>query len=219
MGLTIHYDLKSKESEDVIVQKLNSLRSRALDLGFTEIGDMIDLKGKDCNFGKYDREHPLRWLLCQSQGSRKVRGQNAWHSLIPIRVIAFTTWPGKGCEEANFGLCQYKPGGLWKWHSFCKTQYASEHGAEHFLRCHLSVVQLLDKAKELGLLKEVNDEGNYWKKRDVAALAKEVGDWNVMISGFGAQLRSMLPGMEVKCAIDSISEESLRPEYPGPVQD
>ena len=38
--------------------------------------------------------------------------------------------------------------------------------------------------EELGLLKHVSDEGDYWEKRDIKALAQEVGDWNTMIAGW-----------------------------------
>jgi hypothetical protein len=54
-------------------------------------------------------------------------------------VIAFETKPGDGCEDANFGLCQFPSHvshpelGMvqtnldgWSWHSFCKTHYASD---------------------------------------------------------------------------------------------
>jgi hypothetical protein len=79
-------------------------------------------------------------------------------------MIAFETEPGDGCEEANFGLCQY-PSEVsqpqfgkrqtklqgWSWHSFCKTHYASDPrcgGLPNFLRCHLGVVALLDEAQK-----------------------------------------------------------------------
>ena len=30
----------------------------------------------------------------------------------------------------------------------------------------------------------MSDEGGYWDKRDVAALAREVSNWNEMVAGF-----------------------------------
>ena len=56
-----------------------------------------------------------------------------------------------------------------------------------FLRAHLSVCRLLDHAKELGILKEVSDEGDFFEKRDIPALVSTVGDWNAFIAaGVGA---------------------------------
>ncbi len=83
----------------------------------------------------------------------------------------------------------------WFWGSFCKTQYASnpEHGGvPHFLRCHLAVVKLLDRAKELGILESVSDEGDYWEDRDVESLARHVGEWNSMLAGWAGQLKDAL---------------------------
>jgi hypothetical protein len=73
-------------------------------------------------------------------------------------------WPGQGSESATFGLCQYPrrthfrnlsvPTGYtrgWLLRARCKTQYAGEHGCEHFLRCHKLVISLLDFWRELGV--------------------------------------------------------------------
>ncbi len=147
-------------------------------------------------------------------------GRSRISSVPASHIIAFTTLQGKGCEPANFGLCRYPPfleltnekylprrGFVvvkrklsthrrgWSWGSFCKTQYASDPshgGVENFLRCHLSVIRLLDAAQELGLVEQVDDEGAYWKQRDVEALAKEVGSWNEMIAAFAGQLKDRL---------------------------
>ena len=65
---------------------------------------------------------------------------------------------------------------------------------ENFLRCHLLVVAMLDYAKTLGTLERVSDEGGYWEKRDVAALAREVGEWNGILAAFAGQLQDALSG-------------------------
>lgn len=104
----------------------------------------------------------------------------------------------------------------WHWGSFCKTQYASDPrsgGIPNFLRCHISVITLLDRIAKLpGMKVTVDDEGKYgpskysddWKEAyeagrkptyrrhkgqyNPAALANEVGDWNTMIAGFAGAL-------------------------------
>ena len=142
-------------------------------------------------------------------------------------VIAFETVPGDGCEPTNFGLCRFPthieaddprwPGqrqrlrtGLsgWSWSSFCKTQYASNPecgGVQHFLRCHLSVIRMLDHARLLGILEGVSDEGGFWEARDVGALAREVGNWNEMIAGFAGQMKDWF-GKEFVAAITDFSD-------------
>lgn len=105
----------------------------------------------------------------------------------------------------------------WRWSSFCKTQYASDPrcgGAANFLRCHISVVTLLDRIAKLPTLAiEMDDEGRYgpskysddWKqaraegreptypwhkgKYDPKALVAEVGDWNQLIASFAGAFK------------------------------
>ena len=211
MGLTIHYKLKSDTRTAREARRLvEELRKRALDLPFKEVGEVVELTGDACAFDRYDREHPHRWLLVQA-GQYVERG-NINYSVAPRHVIAVSTWPGEGCEEANFGLCLY-PGILavqdprtgqrrrvrtgfsgWCWGSFCKTQYATQNGLNHFLRCHLSVIKMLDHAKHLGILESVSDEGGFWEKRDVKALAQEVGEWNEGMAGLVGQLKDLFGG-------------------------
>lgn len=110
----------------------------------------------------------------------------------------------------------------WRWRSFCKTQYASDPqcgGVPNFLRCHISVVTLLDRMAKLpGLKVTMDDEGKYgpsvysddWKEAHAsgrkptyrrhkgqyspAALAKEVGEWNTMVAGLTGALTDALAG-------------------------
>lgn len=226
MGLTIHYSLKLGErgaAADSRARKIIAeLRQAALDLPFQGVSELFDLSGEECDFKHrpQDENDPLRWLLIQAEGeveydhvttggsSRSFRSQR----FAPERVIAFEARPGDGCEPANIGLCRYPatvlahdgralktnlPG--WRWESFCKTQYASNPkfgDVQNFLRCHLSVVALLDCAKRLGVLDHVSDEGDFWEKRDVADLLKEVGGMNEQIAGLGVLLRRVAgPGL------------------------
>lgn len=198
MGLTIHYKLQAKtNSRKQARQLLEQLRQKALDLPFKEVGEIVEVDGDTADFNQLDREDPHRWLLIQA-GQYLIRGERHYR-VTPQRVIAFSTYPGDGSEEANFGLAVYPKTieiegkrirtnlGDWSWGSFCKTQYASNPecgGVENFLRCHLAIVKLLDHAKELGILQEVSDEGGFWEKRDMKALTQEIGDWNTLIAGW-----------------------------------
>ncbi|MBI2191949.1 MAG: hypothetical protein HYU36_08195 [Planctomycetes bacterium] len=42
------------------------------------------------------------------------------------------------------------------------------------------------------MLARVNDDSIYWKKRDVKALARQVGQWNTMIAGRVGRLNDAL---------------------------
>jgi hypothetical protein len=241
MGLTIHYSLRAKGKETQALELVTALHQAAHDLPFKEVGDLVNLSDRECDFEGRGKADPLRWLLCQAQGSvalKAGKGQSGetYVNFNPDRVLAFTAWPGEGCEESNFGLCHY-PGEIisplygklktglagWRWRSFCKTQYASNPGyggVANFLRCHLAVIALLDKAKELGCLDEISDESNFWVKRDVEALVREVGDWNQMIAAFGGRLKDVVgDGLQIAIAeypnfeqLESAGQTKLPPE-------
>lgn len=209
-------------SEGAARKLVERLRARAMDLPFEHVGEVVEFKGDDCKFENTSRENPHRWLKVQAGIYVEEPGTDGktCHSVPACHIVAFNTVPGPGCEPANFGLCQYPPilelkdekyvykkgfvtvtrriktkRPWWSWGSFCKTQYASDPGfggVENFLRCHLAMVKLLDAADELGLLRKVSDEGEFWQKRDVQALVNEVGQWNQMIASFVGQLKDKL---------------------------
>ena len=180
---------------------VEDLHRAACDLPFAEVGDVAEFTGDDAD----DLDPAEAWLHVQSKYIL-IRGERAAF-VPPLHAIAFTTTPGTGCESANFGLCRYPAAveqagqtistGLdhWHWQSFCKTQYASnpsDGGIENFLRCHLSIVRLLDRAQELAILSEVQDEGGFWSDRNVPKLVETIGQWNRHIAGFVGQFKDQL---------------------------
>ena len=248
MGLTIHYSFKAQGSDAQARKLIHALHQTAQDLPFKELGQVVELAGDQCDFNKRDKEDPLRWLLIQAAEDMEIVSQRrvlggqtcrSYQKIEPLHLIAFTAWPGEGCEESNFGLCKFpvvlktsdgpvntKLSG-WRWSSFCKTQYASDPncgGVPNFLQCHLTIVAMLDKAKELGCLADVNDEGGFWQKRDLKALVQEIGSWNEMIAAFGGKLKDLLGDgpMGVESAItqypnfeqlDAAGQDKLPPGY------
>ena len=50
MGLTIHYNLKSKhDNAKLVEQTVHQMRQLALDLPFEQVGEIINLTGEQCN--------------------------------------------------------------------------------------------------------------------------------------------------------------------------
>ena len=206
MGLTIHYSLHARGGDAPARRLIQALHQAAQDLPFQHLSPIADLSGDQCGFDHRGQDDPLRWLLIQARGSVDI-APNCSIRVSPRRVLAFTAWPGEGCESSNIGLGLYpatvdfqgrtlqtKLSG-WRWNSFCKTVYASNPaygGLPHFLQCHLTVIALLDVARKLGCLAEVSDEGGFWEKRDLPALAEEVGSWNEMLAAFGGRLKDVL---------------------------
>jgi len=114
MGLTIHYSLKSnQENAEQTVQKMRQL---ALDLPFEKVGEIVDLKGDQCNTEVQrnklqngdEKKAGLFWLLIEAE--RHVTcpwNKRISRTVNPTRIIGFDNWPGPGSEPANFGLCLY----------------------------------------------------------------------------------------------------------------
>jgi hypothetical protein len=155
MGLTIHYSLKMGDGDyDLARDRVEQLRQRALMLPFERVDDIQHFVGDECA-KTGDR---LRWF-------GQLNTDDAEFPLVtPEEIIGFSVLPGEGCELAEFGL-RRKVGAGYGWQSFCKTAYAKGSHLD-FLRCHLSVIAMLDHAQELGILHWVDDESGYWERRD-----------------------------------------------------
>jgi hypothetical protein len=211
MGLTISYSLAAKVEFATDARALvEKLRERAHELPFLEVGEIIEACGDPAAYDPdhLDRNDDSKWLKIQA--CHLLELNDSYARVAPDHLIAFTIFPGEGCEPANFGLCSYPKETLhqgnwiktnlhgWRWSSFCKTQYASNPacgGLDNFLRCHVGLVKLLDRAAEIRILGKVSDEGGYFQRRDAAALVTEIDDWNKMIAGAVGTLKDTLQSL------------------------
>jgi hypothetical protein len=97
-------------------------------------------------------------------------------------------------EEVIHGKEHVIPASHGTWSSFCKTQYANDPrvgGWANFQRAHLSVLAVLEHMQQIGFTVHVNDESDFWKSRDLAALAKTIGQWDAMIAGLAGVFKDM----------------------------
>jgi len=206
MGMTIHYDFASKQKLDKIKGIVYELHKFARSLPFESVGKVVQLQGDQCDFNKRDRDDPISWMMIQARYHIELKTKKGlvYDAVSPTQVIGFPTWPGRGCEMANFGLAQYPEkmktnDGLketkldgWQWRSFCKTQYASDPrfgGMNNLVKCHLLVIAMLDKAKKLGILEHVSDGGDYWKSRDLAGLVGETNSMNQIVAAVAGHIK------------------------------
>ena len=192
MGLTIHYNISFKGSADQLLSKLQTIRNQCLDLPFEEVDEIEHLHYGKKEFQCYqDIEQRTRYP--NNTPERMEKAQNLYKAMgidreiminydvyhrqkrfSPVEAVKWGLWAGQGCEGSNFNFFKKKT--WWKCHSFTKTQYA-----EQFVRCHLLVIKILDLFKEQGFTVQVNDEGNYWKTRDLKVLAKEINDYTTLL--------------------------------------
>jgi hypothetical protein len=85
--------------------------------------------------------------------------------------------------------------GYYSWHSFCKTQYAANPklgGEANFLKAHLSLIELLDQIKALGVDVRIRDDSRYAKHRDVNRLLRSLRDWDAIVANVTGRLSDLL---------------------------
>ncbi len=109
---------------------------------------------------RYERLQDQARVICRRREERIKRSGNG----LILRVDV-----GEGCEQFIVMLGRIGQGKLWRGTRFTKTQYAV-----HFLKCHLAVVDMLDLCGQAGILKSAHDEGEYFEKRDLEVLAKNI---------------------------------------------
>ena len=202
MGLTIHYTLTVKA--DLPAAPIYEMARRTTDyarkIGCAKVGKLIPAE-------ENSHEAPLFLPV----GKPK---EGCFRGVLPWRGWLVNVWPGAGCQTATLGLCQYHKlrgderqkcktgfGDGWRFHSFCKTQYAGEHGWENFLKCHLMVISLLDFWRGMGVRVKVNDEGGYWKTRSVEKLRSELLQYDRLIAAAGGVFKHTDSDLSVQAPI------------------
>ena len=190
MGLTIHYKLSvTKNLVSGVVRELaerTALYARRIVC--VEVGEVESVKA----------DMPFTGLFV-----RVGREEDCCFGTVPAkRGWVVEVWPGEGCESALFGLCQYprripfRAGSIatgfeggWLLKGFCKTQYAGEHGWQHFLKCHKQIISLLDFWRQLGVSVEVTDEGEYWETRSEEKLRSKLRQYGGLVAAVGGMLK------------------------------
>ena len=196
MGLTIHYKLQAPPGTDKARAKeiMTQLRECALRYGCAGRVDAVPPLAEDSRALRWGRT----WRYAPVPDRPIARYQA---EVVPAEGYVLFVRPGIDCETLALGLCRYPskvlvggqkrrtgPGG-WRWQGFCKTQFASLHGWEHFRRCHLAVLGLLDAARRLGCRVTISDEGEYWPGRNEAKLRKNVEQMNCAIAGAAGAMK------------------------------
>lgn len=190
MGLTIHYKLSvTKYLSSAVVRELAERTALyARKIGCTEVGQAV----------RAASNNELAPLFVQVGKPE----DGCFGHVAPKRGWLVEVWPGAGCESTLFGLCQYPRHVLsragkvstgyedgWLLKGFCKTQYAGEHGWEHFLKCHRQIISLLDFWRDLGVTVEVSDEGGYWETRSEEKLRAALRRYDGLMAAVGGMLK------------------------------
>ena len=215
MGLTIHWSFQGPPLRADAKAVIEKMRQRALDLPFESVSGVVHFQGPETIF-EPENDDDFGWL-------KVISNQIVWNQDLSLgrqcparELIGFLIGVAPGTDLMGVYLADYpktitakgertgKPRRLptdltsWCGSGFCKTQYASHPdcgGIPTFLRAHLSVVRLLDFAKELGILLKVSDESNFFTSRDVPALVNTVGNWNAFIAATAGAIGDLFGGI------------------------
>jgi len=223
MGLTVSYRLALPEGRSPL-EVLERIRRLALDLPVGGVTEMQHFAGAQCDIDVVGPADPWHWPLITALGvpvevpppdvrsyffdTDTLRG----HMVPAVEMHVFSVDPGAECGSALFGLARYAvpvtelysgqgdpppvtPAGGWAWRGFCKTQYASNVSEAHFLRCHLSLIALLERAREVGCLTRAGDDGRFWESRDVPRLLRELRQMNAFVAA-GVMALGSIPGLK-----------------------
>jgi hypothetical protein len=202
MGLTISYRLRLlAPTIDIVQEKVAALRTIAQELTFMDVGNIVTLQGQECVIEE-DGEDPHLELKVHGSEITHIDKAGKFFFRHPSHIIGFRLIPGEGCSGADFGFRIYADQDdmqEWTWFSYCKTQYASNPeygGLENFLTCHLRIIHLLDAAQKLGIECDVTDNGDYWEKRDLKALASTVTSDNQMMALIMGAFKDIASGQD-----------------------
>jgi hypothetical protein len=102
--------------------------------------------------------------------------------------------------------------GYYSWHWGCKTQYAGSPklgGEANFLKAHLSLIELLDRIRELGVPVRIRDDSKYAKHRDANRLLQSLRDWDAIVANFVGKFSDAL-GDDAGTVVAPIKE---RPDF------
>jgi hypothetical protein len=207
MGLTIYYTLSLREeiSMDVVLELVRRTGRFARKIGCKEAGEPLRAE-----------EHGIEAGMSFPISKPRTDGVRYYSQANATRGWFLMVWPGEGCETANFGLCQYPRRacasgrdrdiltgfkGGWRFQGACKTQYAGEHGWEHFLKCHRMVISLLDFWRGLGVRVKVSDEGDFWKTRSVGKLRNQFDRYNGLMAAMGGMFKDSGNSLTVESPI------------------
>ena len=215
MGLTINYNISFKGTAEELYNKLEIVRQKCRDLPFEEVSEIEHIRYSKEDIAFF---HSLQdWCsypnntaenLAERDKKLKDRGLDIGTMINLVvgyggrdsyyHMINFGLWPGEGCESMDLNFVKRRI--YWRCGGFCKTQYATS-----FVRCHLLVIKALDLLKQEGFIVEVRDEGDYWKTRDLEALAKSINEYTIMLKQISEGIREAVKDtdMKIEASIDN----------------
>lgn len=198
MGLTISYTLRLESaSGELVLEKMRSLHRLAADLPLKEPGELVNLEGDACHLQEADGSLTiLKFGVMTLEDHKEVHNQRYDNVPSCAHPIGFEVFAGDGCSSSSFGLASHAATlDHWEWVDHCKTQYASNPdygGLEHVLRCHLTVLKILEFCQQLGILERVCNPSGYWEHHNLQALVMSLREHNIFTAAMISSVKDLL---------------------------
>ncbi len=212
MGLTIHFKLTTPEDTTETRAKNFVMFFHDTALRFQREG-LVDKVHPITSDAKTMGRFACDWIFPAIPGRKNC---SANIEILPTKGFIFGVSVGRDCEPLWLGLCQYPPTvwfqgrelpvknrAGWRLSGFSKTQYASLHGWEHFQRCHCAVVNLLAACRSPGLRVKISDEGDYWPRRSLGNLRRNLDEMNGLVAATAGVLKDSCETADGKSDVES----------------
>ena len=206
MGLSIHYSFNAGDrSAAEIFDILENLRSQTQKLAFHEVDALIaHLNGED--FKLSQEQNSLVFLPLAASQFNPITLEKQ----VPEQIIGFMALPRLGSEALPIFLAQYSGNHEWIASGHCKTMFAGlpEYGGTaNFVLAHIMVIEILDQAKRMGIVKSVFDESGYWEERDILRLVDK--SELLMLSSEVMQQAESIPTDFVSALVEQIESAAM----------
>ena len=209
MGLTVFYELRAPVTATRSRALIAQLHGAARELAFDQISAVHEFRapGRDPRA----RDQPSLLLTATRAIEYDAATGERRTLFVPPEHCTFFSARVNGAESASIGLASYAShvvleeergrriptslDGRYSWHSWCKTQYAALPacgGTANFLRAHLALIHLRDRARDLGLEIEVRDDGGYFESRSEAKLLAELDACNRVVAALAGHIKDAL---------------------------
>ncbi len=198
MGLTVHFQLAAAARVNAARAEQIVASLHRVAVNFQREG-FVDAVSPVTSDAKTLRRFACDWLILPVPGEENT---STGAEISPTTGFIFRVNVGADCEPLWLGLCRYPPtvgfhgkvlptnkAAGWRLAGFCKTQFASLHGWEHFERCHCAAVHLLAACRLPDLRVKISDEGAYWPRRSLAKLRGNLNHMNGLIAATAGALK------------------------------
>ena len=211
MGLTVHFKIVAPAActsaqAKKLVYSMRGVASRFENEGMVKQVTPVSTDAKILS------RYGCDWLILPLPGEPNT---STGVEILPEAGWLFLVNPGRDCEPLALGLCRYPATVLfqgrklatkcagWRLAGFSKTQFASLHGWEHFFRCHRAAIELLAEMRSLGLRVKISDEGEYWPRRSITSLRRNLDQMNGIVAAAAGALKDCNESGDGKSSVQS----------------